>query len=100
MIPAPKEGGVIRDWFAVREQGLQPNQNSYNLLVITSYGSIFEVLFDENDRGEKPLNKKLNGYNKKKDETGVSIYQSYLHDGRKIMMAGIKDSQSNLFALI
>lgn len=66
VMPAPKEGGLIRDWYACKE----PNSKSlfsYSLLVITSYGSIFHVQFDESDRGEKQLNKKLNGHNKKKD---------------------------------
>lgn len=30
----------------------------------------------------------------------MSIYQTYLYDGRKLMMAGIKDSQTNLFGII
>lgn len=36
-VPAPKEGGLIRDWHAVKDI----TNASYNLLVITSYGSIF-----------------------------------------------------------
>ena len=46
------------------------------------------------------MTKKLQNYNKKKDEVGVSMFQCNLYNGRKLMMAGIKDSLSNLAATL
>lgn len=51
VVSAPDEGGVIRDWHAVKDTNPLKSSSTYNLLIITSYGTVFEVMFDENDRG-------------------------------------------------
>ena len=50
VIPPPKEGGVMKDWYACKELNSK-SLFAYSLLVISSYGSIFHIQFDENDRG-------------------------------------------------
>lgn len=46
------------------------------------------------------MNKRLNGLNKQKDEVGSAVYQCNLYDGRKILLSGFKDSQTNLFGIM
>ena len=42
-IQGPKEGGIIREWSAVKEPHSKAGVSAYSLLVITSYGSIFQL---------------------------------------------------------
>lgn len=91
IIHGAKDSGLIKDWFVLRLDDEKFTIPTY-LVVAASYNHLYTYQFDESDKGEKHFSNKLN-FDLKKKGSGSAVHLGYLSDGRKYIVAGLKDKE-------